>query len=241
MLKLSPDQAERLWQAVERMCRQFRHYRAAMPLPGAERAAMLSQLRRLSSQLDKLADGVAAAPPHVAHTLREVLGPILAERLSEIGFWETTGSFPVDRFSIHDLDLLKWDRDPTTSECDGIDRISANDFLRRVEIYQLGRRQNAAVTEAAAVLTGLIRALNRPLLEYLELAKQRSGGATGQPFRNAVIRQLAQTYRELTGKKPTGTPRGAFANWCERILDALGMSTEGLEAAIQRQLSSRRE
>lgn len=81
-------------------------------------------------------------------------------------------------------------------------------FLRQVETYQLARRLNAADTKSATVLSGLIRALNTAVSEYLELAKRHRGGRTGQPFRNTVIRQLDRTYREITGKKPTSSPRG---------------------------------
>lgn len=238
LLKLTPGQAERLWRAVDRMCRGFEAYRAAKPLPGAERAAMLQDLRNFSARLDRLADWTANASPHVVQVVQEVLGPVLAERLSEIGFWQPTGSYPVDRFSVHHLDQLECEHNPETNECAGVDRVSAGRFLRQVETYQVDRRLNAADTVTATVLRGLIHALNTPVREYLELASRHRGGRTGQPFRNAVIRQLARAYREITGKKPTSSPRGAFAHWCELILDSLGMSTEGLEAALLRQLSS---
>lgn len=239
VLELSPAQADKLWQSVDRMCRRFERYRAVTPLPGEERAAMLHQLRRLCAQLSEICRWVADAPPHAAHAVRGLLGPVLAEQLSEVGFWAPTGSFPVDRCSIHHLDLLECERDPETDACAGVERISASNFLRQVEAYQLERRQNAG-EESAIVLRGLTRALNSPIVEYLEVARRQTGGPTGQPYRNAVIRRLAETYREITGKKPTTAPGGAFALWCDCILDALGMRTEGLEGAIQRQLAPRR-
>ena len=90
------------------------------------------------------------------------------------------------------------------------------------------------------MLAALLRELNDPLIEHLGPTAQSAGGSPGKRYRNMAITRLAIWFEDLYGERPTPTPSGRFAQFCELILVAIGLDTEGLESAIARQLARQR-
>lgn len=119
-LNLSAEQSALLWRRVEVMCRHFMEYRRSTPLPGPERRALLKEARQLSRRLTAVEMSIAELSPHLAYNIRRLVGPVLAEALSESAFWGPSHSFPIDQYSIHDLDLLECWFDPDTNEHQGV-------------------------------------------------------------------------------------------------------------------------
>lgn len=239
LLKLSDEQSDLLWRRVDSMCRQFVDYRQATALPGTERRALLAEARRWSRRLAAFEESVAEASPHLTRKLGRFIGPVLAAALNEQAFWGPSQTFPVDRYSIHDLDLLECWFDPKTKEHQGVERTSANRFLRRVESHQLQRRYNAAAEEAIPVLRALLRSVHRPVLDFLALSASKDGGSPGKTFRNAAVSHLADVFTEVTGEQPTTSVGGRFVTLCDQVLIRIGIDPTGLDEAAKRILRRR--
>jgi hypothetical protein len=85
-----------------------------------------------------------------------------------------------------------------------------------------------------------IDTLLHPLEILLVLEQHYKGGARGNPYRNAYIWELTFLYEKLFCVSPTPTPGGRFVLFCDLILNAVGIGTDGLEKAVERVLQQRK-
>jgi hypothetical protein len=79
-----------------------------------------------------------------------------------------------------------------------------------------------------------VRALNRPLIRFLDIERQNKGGAPAKLYRNYAVEQLVPVYQAIYGIPPTPTPGGQFVLLCELIITAIGLDTDGLDPAVAR-------
>ena len=102
------------------------------------------------------------------------------------------------------------------------------------------RKGRAAAALAPELLRGLVRELADPIMSLLDLERRHRGGRPANAEREFVIDRMAAIFPQVTGLEPTSSPCGPFVTLCDRVLEALGLGTDGLETAVQRRLKALR-
>jgi hypothetical protein len=222
-LRLDRRQAALLWRAVERIADQIRRHGAWREQPNVgSRQGALRCLRRMSRQLRAVCELLEGADETTDAFVRSACADVLGRLLSNTAMREVRGR-PFDLGS-----------DP--SELVASARLSGEDIDRFVERESVFRRTRIARREARGLVLGLLQAIDESIGALLAIERQNRGGSPGKLYRNHAVQELAPVYRALWNEAPTSTPGGRFVLLCELVLDALGLETDGLDAAVSRLL-----
>ena len=101
--------------------------------------------------------------------------------------------------------------------------------LRAVHARRLG----------ASVLEKVLRRVIGRGEAYLALERLNKGGRPPNIYRRYAISRLALIYPYLCGTDPKPTLTGHFMRFCQLVMEALGLPTDGLEDAVRRELEKR--
>ena len=82
-----------------------------------------------------------------------------------------------------------------------------------------------------------MQAIDQPLADILEIEKtwKDTGGPRRNHYRVWIIEEGAEIFKTI-GLRPMTTVAGPFENFCEEILQILGLPTKGLHDAIVKYL-----
>jgi hypothetical protein len=98
------------------------------------------------------------------------------------------------------------------------------------------RKERAAEDRSRELLLGVMGDLAKPLRSYLAIERRNRGGRPKNAERDFIIDEMLAIFPQITGKAPTSSPAGPFVTLCDRVLEALGMETEGVESAVAKRL-----
>ena len=221
-LKLDRSKADVLWRAVEQIVGEIQQHGAAMQQlgRGRNRKEQIFYVRRLTSLFAKLERHLAERDSNTDRILRNVIGVELGRLLSHESIERLTGESPGYDVSIH-----FWESHAANERAGP---------YRALEAEMEGRRRAVGMQTAPRLFLNLVRALNAPLLRFLEMERQARGGAPGKRYRNHAIVRLVPVYSKIWGRRPTSAPNGRFVTLCELVLVAIGLDTDGTDQAVQR-------
>ena len=216
---LSQRWTEPLYRYVVDMAESIRLVATSSPAPPAARQQRLKQMGAVRKAMEGLADILAQDP---AATLNELVPKELGSSLSTQAF-ERAGVAVVDRLSV-DIDRSRAAQERTGPYPAFEDEAMQ---LRTLHARKLG----------AKVLEEMLRRLTGKVEAYLALERQDKGGRPPDIYRRYVISRLAVIFPQLYGKEPKSTVTGPFVRLCQFVMETLGLPVDGLETAVQRQLS----
>jgi hypothetical protein len=193
----------------------------------------IAELRALVKALETLGALLETASGPMRRMLSTETLPEFGRLLSASGIERLLGPVPwaISERSVDDL------RDPMRGPLRHGSAIDPKDF----DAITDGMRAAVAVQAGPVLVTKMLEIVRRDLVRQLEL--ERASPPTGRPenrYRNGALFEMAQWFEDLTGQKPTSSPGGSFAHFCEILLEQLGIGTEGLESALPRVLAKRR-
>jgi hypothetical protein len=102
------------------------------------------------------------------------------------------------------------------------------------------QRKALGLKHAPELLAHLVERLIRPIQVWLELNRRPGFGRPSDVVRDYVLIRLVEAAPEVLGSRATGTAGGKFVRLCTGVFNACGLSTKGLEKAIERILKQRR-
>jgi hypothetical protein len=115
-------------------------------------------------------------------------------------------------------DLYKTDL--TTARMADIDKVSQH------------QRQTAGLKSGPDLLEYMIKRIHAPIARRLEEAPNDTGGRPINHMRRLLFVRMVTYCAKVLAVVPTGTAAGTFARLCDCASRALGVSTDGLERAI---------
>lgn len=93
-------------------------------------------------------------------------------------------------------------------------------------------RETAALKHGPELFVHLVQRLSAPINSWLELNRANPGGRPPNLVRAVLISRLAIGSPAILGRQATGTAGGPFVRLCAEVLDACGVSSEGVEDAV---------
>ena len=93
-------------------------------------------------------------------------------------------------------------------------------------------RESLGINHPGAVFRSMIEDLYEPLGQWVKLDKRRPGRKALR-FRNLLVERLAEASNDVLGEPATSTANGRFVQLCSAVLDAMAISSEGVENAVE--------
>lgn len=198
-----------------------RHKRHVLSTP--DRRARIGALEDMIKALDRVVrltnnQSLAAAPAFSVSCLSR-----LGELLSCAGIEKLAGT-------------VAWGVDERSVK-DGFDRRGRGDVLFMDRLTQI-KRHATAIEIGPTLLVRLLADLKGPLETALRIERADRGGRPAHIYRNYVLHELIAAHRDRTGALPSAAKTGPFIEACAEVLRHLDIETAGLEAALQRILTS---
>ena len=185
-------------------------------------------MKRANSQLQRICENLNAASrllSHLSEPTRRSMNHILAEEIgrsiSVDGFLR--GGQPVG----YEITLRAMDR---TDGCSG------NNMYEVLESEVRDARVHHASMCGDRVLSGLLDRVKDRIQFYLRVRHEAADGRPPEPYRAIVLDSLALDYEAIFDRRPTTTENGPFIKLAASVLELFGLPTDGLKAAVERQL-----
>jgi hypothetical protein len=102
------------------------------------------------------------------------------------------------------------------------------------------QRKALGLKHGPELLAHLVDRITRPIQVWLELDRRNRGGRPSDLVRDYVLIRLLEAAPEVLGSRATATAGGKFVRLCTGVFNVCGLSTDGLEKAVERILKQRR-
>jgi hypothetical protein len=119
--------------------------------------------------------------------------------------------------------------------------ISQSISLADVERHFVFERQTRGLKHGVRILAHIVKRIDDPLTEWLELNRQNKGGSPTDHVRWLMVMALADYAEKILKIRVTGTAKGKFMDLCADVFQAMKLTDDGLEEAVGRILAERRQ
>lgn len=230
---LQPAQAEILWRHIDQLSAELERYDAWVK-HWPDRRSRLTSLRQTLDAFDALARTLARQDAFTSGIVRQDFLPTLGGLLTVSALEKLCKSPVACSIEARAVERLL-DIDHQRS---GV--IDGGRLLRGLERSSEAGRSSIAQEIGPRLILALLSSLKAPFEGHLRIEKAHRGGRPQDLHRNYVVQELIWVFREIFGKRPTTAKTGAFVRFSATILEAMGLRTSGLEAAVEKNLSTKR-
>jgi hypothetical protein len=116
---------------------------------------------------------------------------------------------------------------------------SSAGLIAGLEAEMVEIRLRLAYRHGDKVLLAVLAQIQSRLELALGLEKSHRGGSPGNYLRHYVIRSLVPLHRDLVREHGWSDTKSTFLDLSNQVLGVLGLSTDGLEKAVDRVLKRR--
>lgn len=190
----------------------------------AARQQRLKRLVKISGKLGQLMDLLETAPPESRRQLNGLLASLVGINFS-IEAFEHIGIAVDTSVSFRSLESRE--------------ASSRGGPYRAMEIEVASARQKAGVSGADCALALVLSRVKQRIDMHVSLLRQSKGGHPLNFYRSYAIHELADAFQVHMRRRPTPTAGGKFLQLCEQVFPLLGVDTEGLDGAVERELRKR--
>jgi hypothetical protein len=128
---------------------------------------------------------------------------------------------------------------------DKIESLAAEvgDFrMAQLEEQLRERRKSLGLKIGDLLLTHYIRNINQSIKKFIELDRLNRGGRPPKSVaRDLLLFRLAEASPVIISRRPTATAKGPFVRLCADVFLACGLSTSGIERAVEKVLNERKK
>jgi hypothetical protein len=190
------------------------------------RRERLQHLRKTTAKVSQLTDLLQTTTPDIRDQLNILLSEPLGRYLSVQAF-EDAGTSIDTETSIH-----------TLRSREGMSRAGP---YRAIEVEVAVSRVSAASKSASRVLSSVLVHLKSRMDMQIALMRRAAGGNPGNVYRSFAVQRLADAYQVYLCETPTTTNTGRFVKLCESVLPLFEIELDGLDQAVQRELTKWRK